>query len=189
MFKYIINPTVTALGRYDLILGKPWLTRVNPQPDWMFNTLTIQLPNGRYGVFQGITKTPTQEAHIAHLDVDTFKQAVNEGVGHFYGFLRPDQLQNMALYGPTLQSIPLSDPLPSKTSTPSDPTWTSREPTHHIVDTLPSAFSAIGPSLRAGSLISRRKPRKQPDQELECIKSHRRGKIRNRPLYRFEKVL
>jgi hypothetical protein len=51
LFEDIINPTVTALGRYDLILGKPWLTKVNPKPDWMFNTLTIQLPNGRYGVF------------------------------------------------------------------------------------------------------------------------------------------
>jgi hypothetical protein len=28
-----ISPTLTSLGRYDLILGKPWLTRVNPQPD------------------------------------------------------------------------------------------------------------------------------------------------------------
>ena len=87
LFEDIINPTITALGRYDLILGKPWLTKVNPKPDWMFNTLTIQLPNGRYGVFQGITKTPSQEAHIANLDVNNFKQAVNEGVDHFYGFL------------------------------------------------------------------------------------------------------
>ena len=55
LFEDIINPTVTALGRYDLILGKPWLTKVNCKPDWMFNTLTIQLPNGRYGVNQGFT--------------------------------------------------------------------------------------------------------------------------------------
>jgi hypothetical protein len=60
MFEYTINPTVTALGHYDLILGKPWLTRVNPQPDWMFNTLAIQLPNDNYGIFHGITRTPTQ---------------------------------------------------------------------------------------------------------------------------------
>jgi hypothetical protein len=62
---------------------------------------------------------------------------VNEGVDHIYGFLRPDHLKNMALYGLTLQYILLSNPLPSNTSTPSDPTWTSRESTHHIVDTLP----------------------------------------------------
>ncbi len=133
LFEDTINPTVTALGRYDLILGKPWLTRVNPTPDWTLNTLKIHLPNGKQGIFQGIVKTPTQEAHIAHLDVDTFKQAVNEGVDHFYGFLRPDHSQNMALYGLTAQSIQLSDPLPSQTL----PSWTNREPTHHIVDTLP----------------------------------------------------
>jgi hypothetical protein len=54
LFEDIINPTVTALGRYDLILGKPWLTRVNPTPDWTSNTLTIRLPNGTQGTFQGI---------------------------------------------------------------------------------------------------------------------------------------
>ena len=59
LFEDTINPTVTALGRYDLILGKPWLTRVNPTPDWTLNTLKIQLPNGKQGVFQGIVKTPT----------------------------------------------------------------------------------------------------------------------------------
>jgi hypothetical protein len=32
-FEDTINPTVTSLGPYDLILGKPWLTRVNPHPD------------------------------------------------------------------------------------------------------------------------------------------------------------
>jgi hypothetical protein len=30
LFEDIINPTVTALGRYDLILGKPWLTKSTP---------------------------------------------------------------------------------------------------------------------------------------------------------------
>jgi hypothetical protein len=115
LFEDHINPTVTSLGRYNLILGKPWLTKVNPTPDWTLNTLKIQLPNGKQGVFQGIITTPTQEAHIAHLDVDTFKQAVDEGVDHFYGFLRPDHSQNMALFGLTTQSIQLSDPLPSQT--------------------------------------------------------------------------
>jgi hypothetical protein len=33
IFEDTISPTLTSLGRYDLILGKPWLTRVNPQPD------------------------------------------------------------------------------------------------------------------------------------------------------------
>jgi hypothetical protein len=32
-FEDTINPTVTTVGRYNLILGKPWLTRINPQPD------------------------------------------------------------------------------------------------------------------------------------------------------------
>jgi hypothetical protein len=56
-------------------------------------------------------------------------------------WIRPDYAQNMALYGLTLGSIPLSDPLPSETSSPPpsplDPPWPNRGPTHHIVDTLP----------------------------------------------------
>jgi hypothetical protein len=46
----------------------------------------------------------------------------------------------MALYGFTLNAIPISDPLPSETSSPPpaplDPPWPSRGPTHHIGDSL-----------------------------------------------------
>jgi hypothetical protein len=85
--------------------------------------------------------TPHNEALVAHLDVNNFKQAVNEAVDHFYCWLRPDYSQNMALYGLTLGSIPISDPLQSETPSPPpsplDPPWPNRGPTHHIVDTLP----------------------------------------------------
>jgi hypothetical protein len=47
----------------------------------------------------------------------------------------------MALYGLTLNAIPISDPLPSETQSlppaPLDPPWPNRGPTHHIVDSLP----------------------------------------------------
>ena len=34
-----LNPILYPLQRYDLILGKPWLTRINPQIDWRTNNL------------------------------------------------------------------------------------------------------------------------------------------------------
>jgi hypothetical protein len=136
-----ISPTVTTLGRYDLILGKPWLTRINPQPDWTFNTLRICLLNGTQGIFHGTTTTPNHEALVAHLSLDLFNQAVDEGVDHFHCWLRPNSAQNMALYGLTLDSLPISDPLPSETPSPPpsplDRPWPNRGPPHHTVDSLP----------------------------------------------------
>jgi hypothetical protein len=84
-FEDTINPTVTTLGRNDLILGKPWLTSINPQPNWMFNTLRISLLDGKEGIFHGIITTPINEPLIAHLNFELFNQAVAEGVDHFHG--------------------------------------------------------------------------------------------------------
>jgi hypothetical protein len=140
-FEDTISPTVTTLGRYDLILGKPWLTRINPQPDWTFNTLRISLLDGKEGIFHGTITTPTNESLVAHLDFELFNQAVDEGVDHFHGWLRPVSAYNMTLYGLTLNAIPISDPLPSETSSPPpaplDPPWPNRGSTHRIVDSLP----------------------------------------------------
>lgn len=33
---------VTKLGKYDIILGKPWLTDHNPNVDWATNTITFR---------------------------------------------------------------------------------------------------------------------------------------------------
>jgi hypothetical protein len=39
--KYIdtLNPILYPLKKYDLILGKPWLTHINPQINWRTNAL------------------------------------------------------------------------------------------------------------------------------------------------------
>jgi hypothetical protein len=140
-FEDTISPTGTTLGRYDFIWGNPWLTRINPQPDWTFNTLRICLPDGTQGTFHGTITIPTHEALVSHLSLDLFDQAVDEGMDHFHCWLRPDSAQNMALYGLTLDSIPISDPLPSETPSPPpsplDPPWPNRGPTHHIFYSLP----------------------------------------------------
>ena len=35
---------LTDLGRYQIILGKPWLTKHNPSIDWVTDTLTFDKP-------------------------------------------------------------------------------------------------------------------------------------------------
>jgi hypothetical protein len=84
----------------------------------LFNTLRISLLDGKEGIFHGIITTPTNEPLVAHLDIELFNQAVDEGMDHFHGWLRPDSAYNMALYGLTLNAIPISGPLPSETSSP-----------------------------------------------------------------------
>ena len=37
-----ISLDVTNLEDYDVILGKPWLTRLNPYIDWKRNTIRIR---------------------------------------------------------------------------------------------------------------------------------------------------
>jgi hypothetical protein len=102
-FEDTISPTVTTLGRYNLILGEPWLTRINPQPDWTFNALRICLHDGTQGIFHGTMTTSTHESLVAHLSFALFNQAVDEGVDRFHCWLRPDSAQNMALYGIPLE--------------------------------------------------------------------------------------
>ena len=47
-FKDSDNFTVTKLARDDIILGKPWLTRVNPAIDWISNSVEITRRNIPY---------------------------------------------------------------------------------------------------------------------------------------------
>jgi hypothetical protein len=42
-YKCVRNMTVTPLGVFGIILGKPWLSDVNPSVDWRTNTLTFEV--------------------------------------------------------------------------------------------------------------------------------------------------
>lgn len=45
-FSTTFSPTVTALGQFDLILGMPWLTDVQPRIDFATKDATVTLDNG-----------------------------------------------------------------------------------------------------------------------------------------------
>jgi len=42
-----VNVNVFKLGNYDIILGKSWLSRINPEIDWEHNTVTIKTNEGK----------------------------------------------------------------------------------------------------------------------------------------------
>ena len=50
-----LHPIVYDLGKYDLILGKPWLTKINPSINWRTNNL--------YFTFNGLANTWTCTGH------------------------------------------------------------------------------------------------------------------------------
>lgn len=67
---------VTELGRYDMILGKPWLTTFAPAIDWTTNTVTIE----RNGVLHRLTppRPPTDEVDNCLLSAFQFERLLKK---------------------------------------------------------------------------------------------------------------
>jgi hypothetical protein len=54
---------VTQLSQYDIILGKPWLSAVNPQIDWASNVVRFSMVKTHiFWLQSSIARTPTQWA-------------------------------------------------------------------------------------------------------------------------------
>jgi hypothetical protein len=66
-FRTTCSPTVTELKHFDLILGMPWLTRVQPLIDFPTKNSSVTLPDGTTYTLQATLKVATGETHIAHL--------------------------------------------------------------------------------------------------------------------------
>ena len=66
-----------TLSSFDLVLGRPWLNRHNPDVDWPNNRITITQGSTRYGIVAGFSKLNHQEPHTVHmLNVTEFVRTV-----------------------------------------------------------------------------------------------------------------
>jgi len=80
--------TVTPLGGYGLILGKPWLTDVNPGIDWVTNEVTIGTGKQQF-ILAGKVKSSKSELHVAELSALQLKNVLAKpSLDLFYGTVR-----------------------------------------------------------------------------------------------------
>ena len=79
---------MTPLGQYGLILGKPWLTDLNPAVDWHTNTLTFEAAGLSHSL-QGRVRGATQSVQVASLTSMQLKRAVNGSIEVFVGTISP----------------------------------------------------------------------------------------------------
>ena len=83
-YNCVRNFRVTPLGQYGIILGKPWLTDLNPLIDWRTNTLTFDV-NGSQVVLQGKVKGGGETVQVAQLSAMQLKRAVPSAMECFVG--------------------------------------------------------------------------------------------------------
>ncbi len=75
---------VTPLGSYGLILGKPWLSQVNPSIDWRTNVLRVTKGSQSF-VLTGVTKrAKAGEPHLAELSAMQMKRAIPDARDSFF---------------------------------------------------------------------------------------------------------
>ena len=80
--------TVTPLGGYGLILGKPWLTDVNPGIDWVTNEVTVGTGKQQF-VLAGKVKSSKSELHVAELSALQLKNVLAKpSLDLFYGTVK-----------------------------------------------------------------------------------------------------
>jgi hypothetical protein len=91
------SPPVTASGQFDLILGMPWLTNVQPVIDFKTKDATVTLDNGDSFTTTADLKIPTAEEHIASLNAVEFARSARRGVDFFLGWLQPQETTTVAL--------------------------------------------------------------------------------------------
>jgi hypothetical protein len=96
-FETSCSPSAAALGQFDLILGMPWLTDVQPTIDFATKDATAQLDNGDFFTFKADLKIPTEEQHIASLNAIEFARSVRRGVDLFLGWMQPQETSPVAL--------------------------------------------------------------------------------------------
>ena len=99
-FKDKDNFTVTKLARDDLILGKPWLTRVNPPIDWISNTVTITKGQNSYTLRSTVEDTSPTVNLLSSLQL---KRELRKGRTAYLAVIREvlEEGTKLEIEGPT----------------------------------------------------------------------------------------
>ena len=87
--------TVTPLDSYDLILGKPWLTDVNPSINWRENKISITTPDISV-VLQGKQRLPKAESNVLELSAMQMKKVFRVALDSFCGVISPAEEEDEA---------------------------------------------------------------------------------------------
>jgi hypothetical protein len=103
--------TVTSLGKYGLILGKPWLCDVQPHIDWRTNVVMVkEAGTGAVHVLRGSVRTPKAGvAAVAELSAMQLKKALHQPQDYFLATLREMELAGAE--GDTEGDLPTSPPV------------------------------------------------------------------------------
>jgi hypothetical protein len=83
--------TVTPLDHYDIILGKPWLTDVNPSINWRENKVGVRVGNQEV-VLQGKQRLPKSESTVIELSAMQMKREVVAALDAFCAVITPEEM-------------------------------------------------------------------------------------------------
>jgi hypothetical protein len=87
-FKSSCSPLVTVLGQFDLILGMPWLTDIQPTINFTTKDATVTFDNGDIFTIKANLRIPTEEQHIASLNAIEFARFAGRCVDFFLGWMQ-----------------------------------------------------------------------------------------------------
>lgn len=116
---------VTPLGRYGVILGKPWLTDMNPRIDWRENVLYVTDESGKELRLCGVVKGKASEPAVMELSAMQMKKCAAKAADVFLATIS-DLIEDPVLDGPVNPDAPSPDPELDKFSS-SNPSPTLKE--------------------------------------------------------------
>jgi transposase InsO family protein len=161
-----INPIVYPLQKYDLILGKPWLTDVNPSIDWRTNTLRIHHSGTDIdwectGFKSSSISTRTRGLLLSHIHF--FTEATTPGSEIYLAFVRSQDEHNEQ--SPSISDEPATDS--NTDSKPPSPLPTLPPEIHKIVhgeypDVFPTTLPAGLPPDRGDAMRIETDPTADP---------------------------
>lgn len=173
--RYHDNDTfhIVDLGDFDMVLGKPWLRRINPDIDWVNNTLRFKF-EGHNILLTSIDSPVKQVANSLILNMAQFRRANS----------KPHRAKDKPLLILTIKQLDdgTMDIVPSPLTMPSNPEWSSK--INHLIssykDVLPEGdVQPSYPPPRAiehevpivpGSSIPHRPSYRMAPAELEVLK-------------------
>jgi hypothetical protein len=117
-YELVSDFTVTTLGKYGLILGKPWLTEVNPRIDWQTHVVTVRAADQEF-VLQGKVKGPKGGVNaVAECSAMQLKKALHRPCDYFLGLVREAEADELLA---AAQQFVLPKPVDPEEESPAAP--------------------------------------------------------------------
>ena len=124
---------VADLGDFDVILGKPWLSRVNPAVDWRFDTLKFKHGGAKHTLYPANMIESVDSSKLV-MSVMQLKKAVKDTSNQFFFVALKDSIEITELN----PAKPSDSPAPAQSEHP-QPAPES-DPTPDIIQALVDEF-------------------------------------------------